>query len=254
MLTIKSLSMNIREIRHILEGYGLDEKESSLYLSSLNLGDSGMSELAKEAGLKRSTAYLIFQSLEGKGLMGSFKMKTGLRFVATRPEMLISKTKKQLEDLQSILPELVALSKKNEEDPKVTYYHGEEGYMTALEASLQERNTVLRHIGSIMEAHRVYADYDVNHYVPERLRKNIAIRCLYTSDTSKEVRNRDHSAERREIRYLPAGYPLKTGMLIYGNRIVITSTKRELITIVIESTDIAESERLKFDLLWDLLK
>ncbi|NTW30734.1 MAG: hypothetical protein HGA33_05630 [Candidatus Moranbacteria bacterium] len=246
--------MNIREIRNILEGYGLDEKEASLYLSALNLGDSGMSELAKEAGLKRSTAYLIFQSLERKGLMGSFKMKTGLRFVATRPEMLVSKTKKQLEDLQSILPELAALSKKNGEDPKVTYYHGEEGYMTALEASLQERNAVLRHVGSIMEAHKVYADYDVNHYVPERLKKNISIRCLYTSDTSKAVRERDHSSERRDIRYFPEGYPIKTGMLIYGNRVVITSTKRELVTVVIESADIADSERLKFDLLWSLLK
>ncbi len=246
--------MNLQEIKQFLSGYGLEEKEAVLYLAALNSGETGMTELAKNAKLKRSTAYLIFQALEKKGLMGSFKMKKGLRFVATGPEILLAKTENQLSELKNILPQLRAFSRKNPEDPKVTYYHGEEGYITALSDSLKKPNILLRHIGSITEAHKIYKEYDFNYYIPERLRKNISIRCIYTNDVSEDVKNKNHTSEKREIRYVPKEYPLKTAMLIYENKVIITSTRNELISIVIESEDIAETERLKFDLIWDGLK
>lgn len=246
--------MNLQEIKQVLRSYGLEEKEVVLYLAALNLGEAGMAELAKNAGLKRSTAYLIFQTLEQKGLMGSFKMRRGLRFVATRPEVLVAKTENQLVELKSVLPQLQAFSRKNPEDPKVTYYHGEEGYITALSDSLKKPNILLRHIGSITEARKVYKDYDFNYYIPERMRKNISIRCIYAKDISAEIKNKNHVAEKREIRYVPENYPLKTAMLIYENKVIVTSTRKELISIVIESEDIAETEKMKFDLIWEVLK
>ncbi|NTW46076.1 MAG: hypothetical protein HGB18_03445 [Candidatus Moranbacteria bacterium] len=231
----------------------MDEKEAALYLAALNLGEAGMSELAAEAGLKRGTAYLIFESLERKGLMGSFRMRSGLRFVATEPEAILSGAEHRLNELRGIMPELIALSKKDEDEPRVTFYRGEAGYIAAIGDSLRKPGSVLRHVGSITEAHLVYGDYDTSVYVPERIRKNISIRCLYTADTSRAIRERDHVSERREIKYLPAGYPLKTAMLIYDGHVVITGAAKELVTVVIESPALAESERLRFDLLWSLL-
>ena len=79
----------MQDIKQTLKELGLDDGEVALYLASLKLGEAGMSELSREAELKRTSAYVVFQALEKKGLMGSFKMRSGLRFVATPPDNAI---------------------------------------------------------------------------------------------------------------------------------------------------------------------
>lgn len=246
----------MEEIKTLLKKFDLDEKEIALYTGSLSIGEANMTDLAKKSGLKRPTAYLAFKSLEGRGLMGSFRMRKGSRFVATRPETLLTKTQNQLEELQLLLPRLKALGQQSEIKPKIYYYEGKEGYLTATEDSLKEHGGTVRHIGSLAEIHKVIGiDYDLNHYVPTRLKRNVSIKCLYfKSQLPEEVIKRPHGNELREIRYLPEKYLYQTSMLIYGNKIAIFSSKKELITVIIESEQIAESERKKFDLTWDLLK
>jgi HTH-type transcriptional regulator, sugar sensing transcriptional regulator len=245
--------MATTDVDKILKEYGLDERESALYLASLSLGDASMAEIAEKAGVKRTTAYLTFGSLEKKGLMGSFKMSGGLRFVATRPEALVEKTQRQLEELKLILPQLKSIAEKVD-GPRIYYYEGKGGYLTAAEDSLKTANTTIRHMGSLVEIHKVIGrDYDLNYYVPTRVRKHILLNGLYfKSDIPEEIQKRN-ATDLREIKYLPEKYSCKTSMLIYGDKVAIFSSKKELITVIVESKDIAEAERKKFDLIWDLL-
>lgn len=242
-------------IQKILKDYGLDDKEASLYLASLKLGEAHMAQLAKRAGLKRTSAYLVFKTLEARGLMASFKMRSGLRFVGTKPETLIQKTKRQLEELETALPELKAIASKEITKPKLYYYEGKEGYLVAAEDSLKTANATIRHIGSLAEIHNIVGlDYDIRHYIPTRVKQRIFFKALYfESELEDEIKNRNHAEELREIRYLPEAYHYKTSLLIYGNKVAIFSAKTELITVIIESEEIAESERKKFDLIWDLV-
>lgn len=242
------------QIKSILKSLGLDEKETSLYLASLVCGESGMSDLARQAKLKRTSAYVVFKSLEAKGLMASFHMRQGTRFVATSPETLMAKAKHQVEQIDKLLPELKSLSLKADQAPRVTYYEGIEGYKIAAEDSLQESGATLRHIGSLAEIHQaVTAQYDVEYYLPQRVKKQVKLRALYfESDMTSSMKARNDMAEFREIRYLPEKYKHQTSMLIYANKVVLFSTKKELITVIIESADLAESEKRKFDLIWDL--
>ncbi len=242
-------------IEQILIEYGLNEKEAILYTASLSIGDRGMSELAQKAGLKRTTAYVVFKSLESKGLMSSFKMKSGLKFAATPPEILIKKAQKQVQELQSVLPQLKALENKPDFRPQINYFEGKQGYLVAAEDSLRVPNSTLRHIGALTEAHKIVGlDYDTKYYIPTRIKKHIFFKALYfKSQTEEEIKNRNQVEELREIRYLPEEYIHKTSVLIYGDKVVIFSTKKELITVIIESAEIAESERQKFDLIWDLI-
>ncbi len=148
----------MQDIKQTLKELGLEDGEVALYLASLKLGEAGMSELALEAQLKRTSAYVIFQALEKKGLMGSFKMRSGLKFVATPPHILASKTEKELDDLKSILPQLNSLAQKPDLKPQITYYEGKEGYFIASEDSLKTFNSTVRHIGSISEIHKVIGE------------------------------------------------------------------------------------------------
>jgi len=241
------------DIKQTLKEYGLDDSEAGLYLAALKLGEAGMSELAREAQLKRTSAYVIFQALQKKGLMGSFKMKSGLKFVATSPDILVSKTEKELQDLKSILPQLKSLTQKPDQKPQITYYEGKEGYYLASEDSLSQPNSTVRHIGSISEIHNVIGEkWDLDYYIPARLKKRIHFKALYfKSQMPQSFLQANHAELLREVKYLPENHLFNTSKLIYGNKVAIFSSKKELVTVIIESPDIAQSEVQLFDTLWD---
>ncbi len=245
----------MESIKLALIEYGLDAGESALYLASLKLGEAGMSELSKEAGLKRTSAYVIFKALEKKGLMGSFKMRSGQRFVATSPDFLLKKSEQQTESLKTLLPQLKSLAQKPNQKPQITYYEGKEGYLLASEESLQVANSTIRHIGSISETHKVVGEeWDLNHYIPTRLKRHINFQALYfKSQMPKSFLNTNHAELLRLVKYLPEENIYNTSKLIYGNKVAMFSSKKELVTVIIESADIALSEKQNFDTLWKLL-
>ncbi len=126
--------------------------------------------------------------------------------------------------------------------------------MTALEDSLRKPNITLRVIGSLNEIHKVMTEeMDLNYYIPQRLKKHIFIKCLYFPNIKQHIKDRDHTKELREVRYIPEKYAHDTSMLIYENKVVIAGAKKELVAVMIESEAIAESEKKKFDLIWDLV-
>jgi sugar-specific transcriptional regulator TrmB len=247
------MNNNNEEIIQVLTEYGLEEKEASLYLAGLEMGESGMSAIAKKAGIKRPTAYLIFKTLEKKGLMGSFRMRHGLRFVTTKPEVLITKAKSRIKNLESVLPNINAIIGNSAYKPKMTYYEGREGFLTVIEDCLKKPNITLRHIGSLKETHKVVGeDYDFNYFIPKRVKQNIRMKALYFPDVTQKIRTRNDASELREMRFLPIKYNNNVSTLIMDDRIIISGGSKELIVVVIESKEIAFSEQQKFDLIWDL--
>ena len=156
-----------------------------------------------------------------------------------------------------LVPQLNAIAEKERGTPKISYYEGKDGYFIAAEDSLRNTpNKDLRHIGSISELHRIVgAEYDYNSYIPRRVKAGIFVKALYFEhEVPIEMSSRKHPVELREIRHLPKKYFYKTSMLIYGNKVAIFSAEKELITVIIESEAMAESERKKFDFIWDAIE
>ena len=243
-----------QSIKLALREAGLTAKEISLYAAALVLGESGITDLAAAAKLKKSTAYLTFESLQNKGLMGSFRTKSGTKFVATSPQSLVSRSEAQLEALKEIVPELEALKRAEKGEPRISYYHGKEGYFVAVEDFLSFPNSIVCQIGSLKEIQEVIGqDYDYNHIVPTRLKNRIVLKALYfRSELSADVLSLNHAAELRELRFLPKEYYHKAFTIVYSDKVAIVSGHTELVTVIIESPDIAEAERQKFNALWNL--
>lgn len=238
-----------------IENLGITADEAALYLAALELGESPISAIAKRAGINRSTAYVVAKSLEQKGLLGSFRMRGELRFVASNPKTLLTQAEKRTADLKAILPELDALHAGAPHRPKVASYEGKEGYFTTAEDALSVPNITMRHIGSLTDIWSVIGrEYDLTHFVPTRLQRHIRIRGLYFPKGIREqVDAMSHAKELREVRYLPQEFAYPNSMLIYRNKVAIFTSLRELITVVIESEEIAEAERQKFDMLWSAM-
>ena len=53
----------------VLERVGLKGKEASVYLALLELGTASVESIAKKAGTKRPTTYLVLDDLQNRGLV-----------------------------------------------------------------------------------------------------------------------------------------------------------------------------------------
>jgi len=248
----------MEELLKKLMDYGLGEREASLYLASLELGESGMSAIAKRARIKRSTAYLTFKALAVRGLMGSLKMRDGLHFIATKPEMFFSREERRLKELSNLLPQFKELALTKPYQPKIVLYEGKEAFKVVAEDSLRIPGATLRYIGSLKELHRVVSEeYDLNHYLPRRIRMNIFMKGIFFDNlgdkTKKLVGQENNEKELRAVKYLPAKYNHNTSTLIYDDRVIVFGGGKELVVLMIESKEIAFSEQQKFDLIWDLV-
>ena len=244
------------EIGQVLKNYGLTDEEAALYLAGLKIGEAPLARIAKIAGVKRPTAYSIAKTLEEKGLMGNFKMRSGLRFVVSPPSTLEQNLKRKLKEVSEIMPELAAIEKGSQVKPKITLYEGEEGYYTALEDSLKTVNGIIRAIGSLKKIYEVITkEYDDNHYIPTRLKNKTLYRGLHFESEAGHIFTPERNMkEMREVKFLPEKYYHSDFVLIYQNVVTICTSKKELITLKIESEEIADGEKKKFDLLWELTK
>lgn len=244
------------DIKQTLKNYGLSDEEVSLYLAGLEIGEAPIARIAKKAGLRRSSAYLIAKNLEERGLMGNFKMRSGLRFVTSSPSVIEQNLRRRLKEVADILPELNAMENRSLSRPKITLYEGEEGYYTALEDSLKSVSGIIRATGSLKKIYEVITpEYDNNHYIPTRVKNRTIYRGLHFESEAGDVFTPERNArEMREVRFLPEKYHHSDYILVYRNTVTICTSKKELITVKIESQEIAESEKKKFDLIWDLLE
>ena len=216
-------------IEQSLKNYGLSDEETALYLAGLKIGEAPLAQIARIAGIKRPTAYSIAKSLEAKGLMGNFKMRSGLRFIASPPSTLEQNLKRKLKEVSEILPELATIEKGSQVKPKITLYEGEEGYYTALENSLQTTSGVIRAIGSLKKIYEVITpEYDENHYIPTRVKNRTVYRGLHFQKEADHIFTPErNAAEMREVKFLPEKYFHSDFMLIYGNAVTVCTSKKE---------------------------
>ncbi len=141
-----------------LQELGFSEKEAGVYLTLLELGSSVASDIAKKAGINRSTTYIIIESLLKRGLVNVMERRGVKLYSSTSPDQLVrhlEETAKQYSGLvaaaKKILPDLESVRKmqkdKKEETsrPKVQLFEGREGIRTVYEDTLSSLESIRIH-------------------------------------------------------------------------------------------------------------
>lgn len=243
----------------------LSEKEAKLYLTLLEIGPNPVSSVARKAGITRTTAYAALETLKEKGLVSVIEQSGIQQYAPVEPEKLEEYAKTQQEQaeenykkIQKILPQLKSLTGDLVLAPKVKYYEGVEGIKTIYHDTIE----VLK---KLPKQERIKLSYssapEVSHelrnflddYIHQRKKEGIRVKGIFPeSKRSREYlkKSKQHGAEGR---IMPKDIALKfdTEISIYGDKIAIMSLKKErLHGVMIESEEIANTERAIFELAW----
>ncbi|TSA46621.1 hypothetical protein D4R52_00130 [bacterium] len=243
---------------------GLTETEAKIYLAALSLGQSLAATIAKQAGVKRTTAYSALDNLIRQGLISEIADSKERKFKAEEPDRLMRLTKKMRRqtieaeiELEKLLPGLKAIQKKLIEPPKITFYQGTEGIKNiVLQAS--ECPETWYYFGTMEAWLKFLPEKDFNILVSEsrELRGKAGRPVVYgiTDPGYYNVKQfKDYAPSIRQAKILPELAKSKSILAIFGNKIALTNIADIPFGAIIESTEIAELIKMMFMFMWNSL-
>lgn len=247
--------MDIVAISQELEQIGLNKSEIKVYLTLLKLGSSTTGPIISESRTANSKIYEVLEKLIQKGLVSHFIKENVRYYKATNPKMLIDyleekklAIEKEKEQLNKILPTLMAFSKEKEEDKEAAIYSGHRGVKTAFTNLVDELNEGEEvHIMGVYDFGEKFLHLALYF---QKMRSNKKIKAKFL--INPEARNIAKEFKKYppvEIKYLPQGMLTPAIFLIYGDKVIINLAK-EMTFFVLKSKSAKESFDAYFNLLW----
>lgn len=238
--------MNYRELTHL----GLSEKEAKVYLSALELGKTSVQNISKKAEVNRATTYVIIEALMKKGLMTSVEQDKKQYFHAEPPEKLRmlfesmeTEIVRKLDYLDKMLPELRALYATQKGKPVVRYFEGKEGVKAMSEEFFIDKHTEpARMIFSNDLLDNYFTAEEINYFLNRRISKGIKVRSIF-NDEKKLI-----DTEENDYRIDADKYPITSDIAIFGDKVRIVTQKGELVGMIIENKEIANTLKTLFEL------
>lgn len=234
----------------VVKNIGLTEKESKVYLACLELGSSSVAHIAQHARINRVTAYGILEKLLKKGMV-NFLTKKGNRFYdATDPQIVAAEIKRKVTNFRKALPDLRRL-RGDAIHPRIRYFEGLDGIKAIYEDTLGSKTEILNYSNS-KEIRDHWPNYD-EEYVMKRVKHKIYLRGISPADEHGEWVHEHDKEYLREIRLVPANqFTFTNEINIYDDKVAIISYKdKPLIGMIIESLEIANTQRDIFKMAWE---
>ena len=234
-----------------LQDIGLTDHESALYVVLLRSGGLPASAAAKEAGLRRTTAYPILQSLAQKGFVSVYVKRGRKIFVAERPQTVAGFFEKKLKSFTAAIPLLESLEKTKLQISGLRFIETIDELKTFYAGVLQEyRNKSYVAMGNSNAWQGLDPDFFIQ-YRKDRAAANIHTKLLLSAD-STETSPTDPRLL-RETKFLPASYIFKSTMDIFDDKVLVVSPDQTSLAIVIAVPAMVDIFKSSFQMIWDLL-
>lgn len=243
------------DVKLALAELGLAPKEAETYLAMLELGPSSVQDIAKKAGINRTTTYVMIEALKKHNLVSTFERGKKTLFAAENPQQLVEILTRQMGAIESkksrleeSLPRLLAIFNTVEDKPKVRFLEGE--------GPIRE---IMNEIGLSRE--EVWEMYAVDEHLIEVINK------LQTHEKRMETTRRTKGralitikpgymlpyfdTKNMEVRALDWSVHQFTGdITMFRDRVYIFVYKGRVGAIAIQSKEIVEIIRALFEMAW----
>jgi sugar-specific transcriptional regulator TrmB len=235
-------------INKTLALFNLDEKESALYLASLELGESTAREIAKKAAIQRTYFYDLSEKLMQMGLLQQISRGKKRYFQAVEPERLLELQEDKLQELKNALPELKALQNTKGQKPKVYFFEGRMGIDQVNEDTLKYKGEIL----GFTTPRFVSTDEEKlsQEYITRRKSLGIKVRAIgEVSPELAKLQSQDKE-DLREIKMLPMDlYSSEVEIRMYGNKTFFVNYKDQF-GLTIEDSEISKTLKKIFEIIW----
>jgi len=225
-----------------LKKFGFSEKEVEVYLALSAVGLSRATDIAKRAGINRSTAYVVLESLAERGLVSTTEERGVKRYGPMPPEKLAAYLENQAKkytqfaaSAKKLVPELKSLQKaqrKESSQPRVEFFEGDQAIKTVYEDTLAS-----------LEAIRAYASVENTGKTKNNARAQVIF-----SDTLQAKTKIAHSKEEAQEAFrIPSdAHGFSTEINIYDDKIIFISPA-EKFAAVVESRELARALKQAFE-------
>lgn len=238
------------QLKDVLIDIGLNEKEARVYLASLELGDSPVSDIALRAKINRVSCYDILGKLLKRGFISTYTKQKIKYFAATDPDTIQVDARQRYMNFKAALPSLRRLHGKTSH-PRIRYYEGIEGIKKVYADTLTAKTELLNYADS-KTIREYWPNYDAE-YVKERVKRKIYLRGISPLDKYGEAVKAKNKDTYREIRLVkPSEFSFANEINIYEDKVsIISFGKDELVGMIIESPEIADTQRAIFTMAWE---
>jgi sugar-specific transcriptional regulator TrmB len=237
---------------------GLSAKEAAVYTTLLSMGRSTVSAIARKSLVNRATAYVVLDSLVGKGLVQISGKEPKQEYVAESPNKLASlyrdeakKAERRAERAASLALELTSIQKVGTR-PHVKFYEGIDGLKQVYEDTLTATGPILACASVEDVAATLGSFYPA--YIKRRAKKKIFAKGIIPKTPMAIERCKHDAEEARETVFVPAEeFDFHPEINIYDNKVMVASW-REKLGIIIESAEIAYVMKKLYGLAWERAK
>lgn len=236
------------ETLEVLEKVGLNQKEAGVYLALLELGTASVLSIAKKAGLKRPTTYLILDDLESRGLVSQVPQAKKALYTAESPERLATDITKKGELLKRFLPDLFAVHNLKKEKPQVQLFQGKEG-MSVVYDKIYASGEVWFY-GTLGDLEKTFPV--VTKEVSRRAREHrLKVREILTGTPEDLAYAKTVVLDSfYEMRFSLPGHKFLTDNAIFGDSVAFFSFTTQLFAVVITSKEIVGSLSALYEMAW----
>lgn len=239
-----------------LAEFGFSKKESAVYLAITKLQHANANQVAKEAGVERTTVYDILEDLTKRGVVTKSIVGKRQTYIAEPPERLQDILHRQQSALATALPAFHALQGKNARKPAVRFYTTIENIKDALMATVKGHEKLRRDFASVEHIVDFLGQRFIERQIETRVRNGTRVRSLRAIPSKRGWSERDWYLRTndpkilREVRYLPKAAVFEPAVFVHDSTVTVISSKVESFALVIESPELSQAMKTLFDAAW----
>ena|SRR3989339_1289282 len=248
-------------IEKILKELGFADNTINVYVRLLELGSASARQLAENIGMPRPSIYDHLNILIEKGLIVEQNDDNKKIFQANDIGSLKHLMKDKIEALEiesKNLEQYVPAHQEKSAEPKIRHFKGIEQVKTILNDLYWYEDTEIVSVWPMKEMLAVFGSDYLEQFNRKRIHNNNAIRIVWPKDKLIDIDKYPFvgigKKHLRDLRIAPLHMTWNMGHLIYGDKVVFVSSRKEAFGFIIQSRDFAELMRVQFEVIWNISK
>lgn len=245
------MTVSRQKLLELLERLGLSEKESLVYLTALEQGETTALNISKASGVKRSTVYTVIDDLKKRGIMAEVFKGFKKKFVAESPRNLQQILEDNREMLEDHMQELLNLYAFPTAKNKLKSVEGAEGIRYALDLMLSDIE--------VGDYYLVMANFETLHellpkflpkFLERRAKYNIKIRSIAQDGPKGNAYKQNQKFYNDTVKIFPKNIKFSANVVLTPHRVILPQLKPYTGALIIENKQVVATMLQLFEIVW----